>query len=50
MEFEKMNREQLLDTVFELIDRLEHLEKEFEEYKEYISENYKLISQEELIG
>ena len=42
--------EDILTRLEELIDDIEHLQDEFDDYKQYVEDNYKPLSQAEQIG
>ena len=41
---------ELFDTIDELNGEIDHLQEEFDDYKDYVRDNYKELSQAELIG
>ena len=42
--------EELFSTIDELNSEIDHLQEEYDEYKEYVKDNYRELSQAELIG
>ena len=41
---------ELFNTIDELNSELDHLQEEYDDYKDYVKDNYRELSQAELIG
>ena len=42
--------EELFSTIDELNSEIDHLQEEYDDYKDYVKDNYRELSQAELIG
>lgn len=45
-----VNLDEILNRFVEVIDELEYLTEEFEEYKQYVEDNYRPLTTAELVG